>query len=1285
MKKTSVRFLFIISTLLCSTISAAQKISSEKGLTTALFNMSQGVIKIYLPDDIRSGDIISGRIIAEPLGNNAKQVAKNLAELKKYSVSFNNEKFPVDNAGKPFQCVVNTDRPMTGVIELLNASGVKAGECIIPSTLKNEQKPPSSECGIPAHALCGSPLRIMGPFDGDLATTQCSLGNNPIEVLAESPRQCIVSFPPDAGGQQTLACQENGKPLCSKKISGVEMNVTAGKLNLQRGEQTYIDVKITGLQNLPKTALLTLNNITATVVTMQPANYVAIPLAPDSVRGGNFSRRFTIQSIQTGGFAVNVNLDLPDVMLNPGPGDNHNLKCACGLTVLLVKRSIINPRHTFAAVIKKSCIGQDCSEESFVKKWEIISGNDNGDIVDVNHGKGIVTVQPKNAGSFVLKFSATLICSDGSTCTVVKFINEKGEEVPAAVAEGKPDDPRVIIEPDDPKNPITWDSLPHDVSACNPGLKHNGLPIMVGGLSNYYRGADNKELINRDDFIVLEADGADADMAIITCTKIEICPQTGCTKEVPIAGRVRFEWKTVDDPKGKPGTKGSFVQIGCIPDNKSAAGEHVIFKPPYVPLPLKKDNPDTTVYSTVVLYIIDAGSPVPDKTLEKTITIAITRSKAKPDMYSVKISGAEYKPTTSASKMPPALPPGCTCKPDGPIWTTGDNLVPPDIILPAASNDKDKLAQGQWVIISTRDQTDMDIATYGCETTCPTSTFKKSYNDVVRWKWKVEGGGKILLSDTSQFIVYEAPREFPPKTDFLDIKITVSVHNPPGRPDPVKDYFEEKVFRIYRAGIRLNYIKPDWLPGEKDTLELRSELVYRSDENWLPAFDHMCRIQYFELMKVSQEKGICMNYPLPNIADNCFDLQFKKEEGLEAFAPAIQETGKCKLKDQFMQARTEKPVKDYTIKIFSFDYGAYGSVRSFANINKGGEINIKGQLPYYESVPVKKEDVQHPFVDGDTKKRREKKTEYTDNQVNIPMDIDENHLPDNGWIFSIVKGDDDGEKNNKVYDYTENIQADLEIEPVGDGFEGDGLTLYEEYRGFKVTKPVPEHRRTNPSKKDLFIDNLNELPIDEFIRITGLNVHEISEKQYAGISAAEYETIKKYVMVNHRFINFNNGTAHVTAQKGLFFRNVNIKEVGIVGLTPSETKEEGDEETPAPPNYNVYVGVDREKIRRICDAVKTDALVFETKLPQIAAHELCHALNVYHHGEKKHAVGLTSGNVNCIMRYDNTDRSDETPGKSLCTGVDGANNKLDRGRCALQIRVSGRIDKKESRGYPRRK
>ena len=106
--------------------------------------------------------MISGRIIAEPLGKNEKQLVKNLAELKKYSINFTGEKFPVDNAGKAFQCSINKDQPITGVMELTNALGVKTGECSIPVKQKNEQRPASLQCSIPTHALCGSPVRITG-------------------------------------------------------------------------------------------------------------------------------------------------------------------------------------------------------------------------------------------------------------------------------------------------------------------------------------------------------------------------------------------------------------------------------------------------------------------------------------------------------------------------------------------------------------------------------------------------------------------------------------------------------------------------------------------------------------------------------------------------------------------------------------------------------------------------------------------------------------------------------------------------------------------------------------------------------------------------------------------------------------------------------------------------------------------------------------------------------------------------------------------------------------------
>lgn len=296
--------------LVTASITWAQTISSQKGLTTAEFNLQQGKIKVYLPDDIRPGDVISGRIVTEPLGKNTRQIEKNLGELSKYSISINNERFPVDKEKEMFRFLADPDRKLHEPIELLNVSGIKAAGLIFPET--KEQKPASAECMIPSHAMTGSPLRITGQFDGNSSNTNCALDNKPMEILAESPRQCIVSYPADAGGVHTLSVQEINKQPCAQSVSGVKMDVSAGKLNLQKGEKTYIDVSITGLQNLPDTAILTLDNLSIDVVAMQPFNNIIIPLAPDSVGSGTFTKRFAIQSLKTGSFTVNVNLDLPD-------------------------------------------------------------------------------------------------------------------------------------------------------------------------------------------------------------------------------------------------------------------------------------------------------------------------------------------------------------------------------------------------------------------------------------------------------------------------------------------------------------------------------------------------------------------------------------------------------------------------------------------------------------------------------------------------------------------------------------------------------------------------------------------------------------------------------------------------------------------------------------------------------------------------------------------------------------------------------------------------------------
>ncbi|HLG39106.1 MAG TPA: hypothetical protein VI461_05530, partial [Chitinophagaceae bacterium] len=303
---SAVLSLFLLAT---ASITWAQTISSQKGLTTAIFSTARGKIKIYLPDDIRPGDIISGKIVAEPIGKNAKQIEKNQSELAEYSIGINNEKFPVNK--EMFQFVVSADRKIPGPLELLQVNGIKSGELIIPQT--KEQQPSSDQCVIPSHALTESPLRIIGPFDGNSSNTNCTIDNKPANILAESPRQCVISYPADAGGIHTLNVRETNNQPCTQLVSGVRLDVSAGKLNLRKGEQTYIDVTVTGLQNLPDTTRLTLTNTTTDVVKMTPSDIVLIPLPPDSVGSGTFNRRFDIQSIKTGSFIVTVDLDLPEV------------------------------------------------------------------------------------------------------------------------------------------------------------------------------------------------------------------------------------------------------------------------------------------------------------------------------------------------------------------------------------------------------------------------------------------------------------------------------------------------------------------------------------------------------------------------------------------------------------------------------------------------------------------------------------------------------------------------------------------------------------------------------------------------------------------------------------------------------------------------------------------------------------------------------------------------------------------------------------------------------------
>ncbi len=1241
-------FLFV-----ATSITRAQTISSQKGLTTAIFTTPQGNVKVFLPDDIRPGDMISGTVIAEPKGNNARQIERNLVELIKYSISIDETKCFFSDQPTTIKCLVRQDRQVTASLELLNVNGVKAQEL----TLKfiqtkaesiNDNRGSISGCIIPSHALADAPCKITGSFDGNAANTNCTVNNQPMKVLAESPRQCIVQYPANAQGPGTMQVKENGQEKCTRQISGVDMQVTTGDLNLRKGQSTYIDIKITGLQNLPDKAVLTIINTTPNVVTMTNGNTQVIPVwpRPDSANG-TFSIHCPAVSITTGNFVVEINLDLPQpgdaiTPANEVPPGYTKKSCNCGVTATVSKSG-----NSFTAAASPACTGVygigistfcACTTLSTTYNWSVGSGQENVELVGKVDGTS-VNVRPKNNGDYTVCVVVTTTCIDGTVCTTSACADQSGKTVSKDPPVHPPTQPKIPTRDSIP----TTDTFTTVGMVCLPDVQENADPKMVGGLKSKQTGTGASSTIFRDDFVALQAEGSDIDLVTFMCNPQKPCQDSKSQKTIPVTGKVRFEWEITSG-------EGKFVKLGCgSEDEKKDKGEHIVFQPPYVALPVK--NADTTLTTIITLTILDDGSPITDAPVVKIITIKTTRKKALPDKYVVDVTGgAADKPAA------PALPVAKgTCELIGPTWKPGDNLVEPEIILPGVA-DAGKMVLGQWILLRTQDQSDPDPLSFNCKSSnCTSSGGGKSYPDNIIWEWSKTGGGDFILGNNGQYIIYQAPMEMPAGKTVIEIKIKLKVMNPTGeRHDPDK-LSKEFTLYIYQPGVKLTHPELSWLPEENNSLELRSELMYK-DGDWKPALAHMCRIHYFELMSVSTEKGVCLNNPVPKDADQCRDLQLKNEAGHEAWDDTKASGTKCDTKDLFQQARTKRPEKIYTITIHSRDFGAYGFLRSFANVNK--KTSLEGK-PLYVSIPVKRTDVTHPLG-------RPKKTEYTDNRVTIPHDIDENRIADGGWmVFGGAKVNDPANNND-----------DEDEEPVGDGFKGDGLSTYEEYRGFKILDGASViHQRTDYQRKDIFIHKKEAgLDINLYTSISELDVHLINEDQYVD---------NKTRVVNSNF----NPTTHIVNQMGLRLVD-KLTHSSLLGIAVSVTNQ------PAIPNQEVEIIVYSKKIAEACKKRGLEDKIAE-KMRAVIAHELLHGNNVCHHGEgdpglekQADAVnGLRSGNVACVMRYDNVgtiirNHNPEAIGSSLCTSAAGTGYNINgqlfgnaaakRGNCKTQIRVSGK-------------
>jgi hypothetical protein len=285
----------------------------------------------------------------------------------------------------------------------------------------------------------------------------------------------------------------------------------------------------------------------------------------------------------------------------------------------------------------------------------------------------------------------------------------------------------------------------------------------------------------------------------------------------------------------------------------------------------------------------------------------------------------------------------------------------------------------------------------------------------------------------------------------------------------------------------------------------------------------------FELKGVSRLEGVCNNAPATG-ASKGEDLRFLQDRN-----PGVKVEDRAK-------ATSRGPVGEARVTISSFDFGAWGRLLVTAEDAKG------------RKVPV-------------TVKGREGKVGAA---LPVPKDEDENRIAD---VWDEAHGT-----------FGKASTTDDENLPYGNGFHGDGLTIFEEYRGFQRRGAWMEG---DPKKKDLFVCDKSGFAAEGIVLFEAaseLAVHSVTCDELG----------------SSRVINrYGAAGPHVVLQHGL-----RIERGG--GASPIN---EGEE-----------FGPPRTSLRILLPAAPGGDARGRQEMVSNVAHELAHGVGIQHHGDLLWAV-----------------------------------------------------------------
>lgn len=235
-------------------------IDRRMGLQVVTFALPQGVVRVFLPDDMMAGDTISGTVVAQPNGSTPAEREANTAELRGMVVEAPKAKAKVGDKLK-FLIPVALAAPIPFVLK--SASGKTVGTANPDYWSHDPFAMPSRTPIVPPICQTAAPLKVLGSFDGDSANTVATVGGVPATVLAETPRSSVVQVAPSTPpGPGAIVIGEPGWNA-GVNLEVVSLKLQASKSTLLAGEKATVTATVTGLRH---EAPLQITNLSPTVL-----------------------------------------------------------------------------------------------------------------------------------------------------------------------------------------------------------------------------------------------------------------------------------------------------------------------------------------------------------------------------------------------------------------------------------------------------------------------------------------------------------------------------------------------------------------------------------------------------------------------------------------------------------------------------------------------------------------------------------------------------------------------------------------------------------------------------------------------------------------------------------------------------------------------------------------------------------------------------------------------------------------------------------------------------------